>query len=427
MGGTIAELWDKNIKQPLNAAGKSIDRAIVQPVKQGLGLEAVPVPDSAKLKIDPTRAGAMANYGQMVTSQAGQFDPKMYGPNTFQARTITPQVTSNTGNMPGIYSPAAQTPNAPSQVATPQLKNVSGQTPALRDMTTGNMSNTYKQEAALAEEMARLSNPTQLASGFDPNMRNTYIANATSGLDQQKAAAAARLKEEQMKAGNFGSSVGQKQMAELMADYDRQVSEAGQKADLMQMEAEREDRYRNVGVEQQRAGLRTNIAGAGVSANIAGAGFNRDTTSMQNQVEQIKAEYARQGIQIDNDTAMQMAQFGSNQTQQQFGNQMAVTDARNAQNLVGYNSQWDRFNAGTAEKQRGDSIANAAQQFNIGQQDTAEAKNYGVYQDATQGLAAYGANTIDPQSQLAYQEWLRQQQSKQQGISNTINAIGAFV
>jgi hypothetical protein len=419
--------WQRNVVDPLQAAGNSIDKAVVRPTTNALGLTTEATPDAAKVKIDPARAQGMANYGQMVTTQAGQFDPKAYGPNTFQARTVTPQITSNTGNMPGIYSPAAQTPQVPGQVAAPNLQNVSGQAPALRNITTGNMANTFKQEGALADELSRLSAPTNMTVGYDQNLRDTFISNATSGLDKQKQDAVARLKEEQMKAGNYGSSVGQKQTAELMAEYDRQVAQAGQQADLMQMEAAREDRYRNVGVDQSRTGLLANVAGAGANLNLASTGFNRDTTSMQNQIEQIKADYARQGIQIDNDTAMAMANFSSGQNQQQFGNQMARADMTNAQNLTGYNSQWNRYNAQTDEKQRADQLTNVATEGNIARADAADVRNYGVYQDATQGLAAYGANTADPQSILNNQEYLRQQAEKQQRLGTTLNTIGMFL
>ena len=426
-GKAIEQNITKPIVSGVKDVGRAIEEGVTEPFREAVGIDATPVPAGATPKIDPTRKAAMDEYGRMVTNQAGQFNPAAYGPNTFQARTMTPQITSNERNIPGIYSPAARTPTVPGQVAAPDLRNVSGQAPALRDMTTGNMANTYRQENVLAEEMARLSHPTQLASGYSPEMREKYISNATSGLEQQREAAAARLKEEQMSAGNYGSSVGQKNMADLMADYDRQMMQASTGADLMQMEAEREDRYKNIGVDQNRTGLLTNVAGAGANMNLASTGFNRDTTAMQNNVEQVKAEYARQGIQIDNETAMALAQFGSGQQQQQFGNQMAATDMTNAQGLTSYGSQWDRYGAQANERQRGDQIANAGQQFNIGQQDAADVRNYGVYQDATRGLAAYGANTVDPQSQLNYEMWLEQERQKAVKQGNAMNALGQTV
>ena len=176
--------------------------------------------------------------------------------------------------MPGIYSPAQRVPTAPGVVATPRLQNVGGQTPTQLNLTTGTGANTYQERAALLGAMQGLQTPQNLAAGYDPNLRQTYIDMATSGLDQQKQAAIAQLKEQQMKSGNYGSSVGQKQMADLAAQYDRQIIEAGKQADLMQMEAEREDRYRNLLAEQSRIAQMAGIAGQ-VRGDLSTAGYTR--------------------------------------------------------------------------------------------------------------------------------------------------------
>lgn len=422
----------RNVGDPIQAAGKSIDRAIFKPIGEATGIRTTPIPESAKPKIDPSKAGAMAQYGQMVQGQADNFNPAAYGPNTFQARNYTPQVSSNTQNIPGIYSPAAATPTAPAQTAAPNMQNVSGQmvnpaTMGVRDLTTGTGANTYSQQAALAQEMARLSNPTAMTAGYDPNMRRAYISNATAGLDKQKAEAMARLKEEQMKAGNYGSSVGQKAMADLESEFETKKTQAANQADLMQMEAEREDRYRNVGVDQSRTGLLTSVAGAGANMNLATQQYTRDTQAMQNSAQMAVNDFARQGIQIDNNTAMQLAEFAANQDQQGFVNKMTAAGMTNDQAQQAYNSMWQRYQAQTGEKQYSDTAQNQAKMFNIGQADTADVRNYGVYQDALRGLAAYGSDQIDPTSMMNYQMWLAKQQQKSQNAANAINAIGAFL
>ena len=81
-------------------------------------------------------------------------------------------------------------------------------------------------------------------------------------------------------------------MADLAAQYDRQVIEAGQQADLMQMEAEREDRYRNLSAEQSRIAQMAGIAGQSAGLDLSTAGYTRDTMAMQNNAEMIKAQYA---------------------------------------------------------------------------------------------------------------------------------------
>lgn len=518
------EFFDENIGRPVTG--------VVKDVKRATGFETTPTPEGVKPKVDPSKAAAMSEYGRMVTGQAGQFDPTQYGPNTFQPRTFTPTQTAAPVQMPGTYQPG-QVPGAPAKLSatsitptgvvatpvntvgtvqaptapgmmnapqtpqkttTPQLQNVSAVPLGMQNYNQ--QVDTSQEQAAVRQELSRLSNPMQLQSGYDPKMRQTYVDMATSGLQQQKEQALAQLKEEQMKAGNYGSSVGQKAMADLAAQFDRQVTEAGKQADMMQMEAEREDRYRNLSAEQARSGMVLNTAGAGANLNLSSQGFSRDTTSLQNQAEALKAEYARQGIQIDNATAMQMAEFSSGQYQQDFANRMAQTgmtnqniqqmfqnqmssagfnvqqaqqqfvnemtragftsdeaqklfqnqmtglnfnagqqqqgfqnemtaaQMREAGQMAGYESDWRRYAAGQDEARYTDALRNQAGLFNIGQADTADVRNYGVFQDAMRGLATYGSDQIDPASRINYELWLKEQQDKNARLGATINAVG---
>lgn len=413
----VREAADKYIGTPVTNAVKDVKRAT--------GIEATPIPESVKPKVDPSRAGAMATYGQQIQQQGQQFNPAQYGQNYFQPQTYSPIISSNTRNMPGIYSPAQRVPQAQGAVATPQLQNVAGQNqPTQLNLTTGTGPNTYTERAALLKALSGTTTPLNLASGYDPALRQTYVDMATSGLEEQKTAAMARLKEEQMKAGNYGSSVGQKQMSDLQKDYDRQVIEAGKQADLMQMQAEREDRYSNLAAEQSRVSQLAGLAGQSAGLDLSTAGYTRDTMAMQNNAEMIKAQYARQGIQIDNDTAMQMAQFQSNQQQQQFGNQMTGYQAQQAAQMAGYESEWQRYLAQQEQNRYGDTAANQAQQFNIGQQNTVQAQNYQAYQDYLRNLASYGSDQIDPQSRLNYELYLRQEAERQARAAATIGAAG---
>lgn len=424
--------FEKNVTSPIvsgvKRVGRDVDQAVFRPVGEATGLTTVKTPDSVKPKVDPSRAGAMAAYGQNIQQQGQQFNPSQYGPGYFQPQQYNPQVSSNTRNMPGIYSPAQRVPQSAGAVATPQLQNVGAQPqPTQFNLTTGTGANTYQERAALLGAMQGLQTPQNLAAGYDPNLRQTYIDMATSGLDQQKQAAMAQLKEQQMKSGNYGSSVGQKQMTDLAAQYDRQVTEAGKQADLMQMEAEREDRYRNLSAEQSRIGQMAGIAGQSAGLDLSTAGYTRDTMAMQNSAEMIKAQYARQGIQIDNDTAMQMAQFQSGQQQQQFGNQMTGYNAQQAAQMAGYESEWQRYLAQQDQNRYGDTAVNQAQQFNIGQKDTADVRNYVVYQDYLKNLANYGSDQIDPQSKINYELWAQQEADRRARAAATIGAVGSAV
>jgi hypothetical protein len=414
------EFLDENI-------GKPITDAVVKPIKRGLGLEETPIPDEVKPKTDPSKIEAMAQYGTMIQNQAGQFNPAAYGPNYFQTRQFTPTITTGTQNMPGIYSPQRQAPTVPQAVATPQLQNVSGPEIQLRDVSTGTGLNTLPMQGAVMREMAKYQDPMALESGYGQGFVENYVGKATSGLEQQKQRAMETLKENQMKAGNFGSSVGQRQMTELAADYDRQMTEAQMQAELLAAEANREDRYRNVSADLSRSGMLGNLAGQGAGMELQSQSYKRDTVNMQNDAELIKQNFARQGIQIDNDTALQMAQFGSGQQQQQFGNQMSAADFNRAGELASYESDWRRYLAGQDVAQNQDAVINQAQMFNIGQGDTAEVRNYGMYQDMLRNLAGYGSNSITPESEINYNLWLAQQAQKNQAMQNSAGVISKFI
>lgn len=407
----VAKAVDENIGQPLTQGVKGIKRAT--------GLETTPIPDSVKPTVDPNKSAAMATYGGMIQDQAGQFNPQAYGPNYFQPNTYNPQVTQNQVGMPGQYNQVSA-PTTPGQVAAPNMQNVSGQTPNMVDYTNFNNPNITGQQAVISQEMDRLSNPYEAIAGYDPEMRQNYVDLATSGLEQQKTEALARLKEEQMKAGNYGSSVGQKAVQDLIQNYDQQVINAGKEADTMQMEASREDRYANINADLSRVGALSSLAGQGAGLEFSESGYNRDTAQLQNDVELIKAQYQREGKQIDNDTAMKIAQFNQSAGQQDYVNQMAGAEFTSGQAQTGLANDWKQYLAGQEEAATSDATANQAQLFNIGQEDTADLRNYGTYQDVLKGLSSYGSDAIDPQSMFDYQLYQQQQQDAANRFGSTI-------
>lgn len=416
----IRKFADENI-------GRPITDGIVKPIKRGLGLEETPTPESVKPKIDPSKAAALAKYGEMTQAQAEQFDPAAYGPNYFQARTFTPTITTGTANMPGIYSPQNATPATPGVQATPQMQNVGNQGLQLRDVATGTGLDLYKQKAAIANAMSQYQQPQNLEAGYGDNFVENYVQRATSGLDQQKNEAMARLKEEQMKSGNFGSSVGQKQMSDLAASYDRQAAEAGNEANILQAQALREDRYANLNADLARTGMLGNLAGQGANLELTGQGYARDTAQLQNQAAMVKADFERQGIQIDNNTAMQLAQYGAGQTQQDFANRMSAAEFGRQGEQASYDSQWRRYLASQDVAAGQDALRNQAEMFNIALGDVADTRNYGMYQDVLRNLSAYGADTISPQSQLDYNLWMQQQAQKNQRLDNAVDFITKFI
>ena len=428
---------EKNITKPIvktvvEPTKKALDENIGRPIatmaketKRTIGLEETPIPESVMPKADPKKVQAISDYGNMINTQAGQFNPAAYGPNYFQPQTYTPQTTQNQVGMPGSYNPTAA-PATPQQVAAPNMQQVSGQSIPIQDYTNVSSPDISNQKNVINQEMNRLSNPYEMMAGYDPGLRENYVDLATSGLESQKSEAIARLKEEQMKAGNYGSSVGQKAMEDLIQNYDRQVIEAGKEADMMQMQASREDRYANLNADLSRVGAVSGLAGQGSGLEFSESGYNRDTTQLQNDAETIMAAFEREGKQIDNNTAMAIAEFNAGQGQQGFANEMAGAEFGAGENRAALESEWKRYLAGQDEAARTDETANQAQIFNIGQKDSADLRNYGTYQDVLKGLSSYGSNTIDPQSMLEYERYMQQKQDASNRFAATLGTIGTI-
>lgn len=457
----------------------------------------------------------------------------------------------------------------------PAMNQETGQPGMGLQQVQGINPNVQPYQQAITQEMNRLQTPQQMQAGFDPASRQKAIELATSGIDMAKDRALRQMQEQQMASGNFGSSVGQREMAELAMQYDQQRQNAESQIDLRNMEAEREDRYRNVDVDLARSGQIGNLAGSGYNMGMGSAGFEREGVTMDNQAKQIQEQYAREGRQIDNATAMQLAQYGregrqidtnASQREAQFGREGTMIDqstserlaqfgreGRNidyttamqgaqfgregramdnasgvvsaqfdregtqmnnqieqtiqalkqqgiqldnatemqiadylrqgrsmdlgreeaqgtadynralqlaqygregrgldydrdmAQDATGYNrtmdqagfnrqseamntdQDWRRYQASTDEARYGDQLTNAGSQFNIGQQDARDLREYQGYNDALSRLAGYGQPGVTPESQLAYQQWMAQQQDQQARFGATLTAAGQLI
>jgi len=199
-------------------------------------------------------------------------------------------------------------------------------------------------QRALAEQMS----PLNLQEGYDSAMREKAVALATSGIERQKEHALARLKEEQMKAGNFGSSVGQREMAELARQYDEQLQNAERQIDIRNMEAARQDRYANLMAQQARLRQLADIAGLGQNLELAGAQFGRHGVSADNAATMAEQEFARRGRAADNAAMLQEAQFGregrrideeTRRWEQMFGREGRQMDNTTAMQLAQYGRQ----------------------------------------------------------------------------------------
>jgi len=116
---SIGSWWDKNVKKPINNLGQTISQG-TRKVTDTIGLTTPQIPDDEKLKLDPTKAAALAGYQNTVGQNAsrwgtnapggqGYFTPTQYTP-TLPEKTATPTSVRETDM---TYTP--QTSNVPTE------------------------------------------------------------------------------------------------------------------------------------------------------------------------------------------------------------------------------------------------------------------------------------------------------------------------
>ena len=69
---SIGSWWDKNVKKPINNLGQTISQG-TRKVTDTIGLTTPQIPDDEKLKLDPTKAAALAGYQNTVGQNASRW------------------------------------------------------------------------------------------------------------------------------------------------------------------------------------------------------------------------------------------------------------------------------------------------------------------------------------------------------------------
>ncbi len=379
--GAVTEPIKKYVTAPI---GKAVS-GLTEGIKEATGFKTTPVPDSALRQVDQGKAAALAQYGQGAmqrareTPQPGQYRSGTFAPQNIQGG-MAPASTIDTSR---IQAPTQQyqQPNAMSAqklagysqaVQGPQIA-MTGQAPEARRSESGrsiglqgeqeqrfnpNQMEASQKQLQLTREggnVVKLSRPGEISAntGFYQGNTDRAITTAANRLDaplregynsrgemdqyvnlqrvkadKEKNAAIARLKEEQMAAGNYGSSVGQKQIADLEERYAAQNAELENQMYMKDMEAQRQDRYSNEAINQQRIADLARYAGAGQSQAIGAAQFGREGAGQSNAAQLQEAQFNQGARGIDR--ASEMAEFESQRQGRAIDEQRrAAFDAQN--------------------------------------------------------------------------------------------------
>lgn len=472
--GKISDAWKKDIWHPITKATKD--------VAQGAGLARTPIPAGDRPHVDPSRAGAMAQYGNTIQNVMKTFNPlnmpNKYGEGYYRTRMMSPQVYSphvalpspvaqptvssgsNILNHNPIQSANPATTQAmsssihPAHMFTPQLSQARGGQVVSNDVahyqpsmqSQGNIG--YNPNGFLNQPHLQQVNSLNMESAIRPNnsadrnviqnaisnntaplqlqqgLGNDYIQHMTDlanrRIDTQEQNAIRQIKDMQGRSGNLGSSVAQKQIANTIAEYDARKADAFDKAYLNNAQASREDRYRNLGANNAQTSLLSNLANTDYGMSMGNANF------------------LRSGIRADNEARLNQAGFNNQVGQQDFANRndlynqdwnrsMAENRFNQGVGQQSFANQMALYNADVNQGRYADTLQNNAKAFNINQADTAEANNMRNYQEWLNMLAGYGSNQIDPQSMINYQIHQQEMANKQNKFNAWSQLAGKFI
>jgi hypothetical protein len=366
-------------------------------VGEALGFSDPKIPDSALPQIDQARAKARNQYGNYAQSN---FDT----------------VTKNFSN-PEYFNPTKykETYAVTDNIPQPQARNES-QYQLGNNLNYGANESTYQYNPsidvsgygskfqALADELK--NSPAMTMEGYDPAYQKALIDRLTMYSGEKQAEQEKAANERLSRSGIGASTVGAKTIGDIGRNIAKEVSGVQADVGIKNMEAQREDRYRNQQVNQQRAlqaaSMIAQAQGADMQANqlsqqafeLARQGRAEDARRVENQAAQARqqAEFARQGRAVD--VADQEAQYGRTlQTREEIANENRK-----------------------------------AQAVNLQAQQTAAERKQQQYQDAIKMLAQYGEGaTYTPESELASQKYAMKKGIKDQRLGNTMNLLTSFI
>ncbi|MDD5564485.1 MAG: hypothetical protein PHQ91_12310 [Thermoanaerobaculaceae bacterium] len=198
-------------------------------------------------------------------------------------------------------------------------------------------------DTALQERLNTQADTTQ---GYDPQQEALAVQQMTAGLDAQQQEAEAAMKEQFKKNGMLGSSVASAELAKLKAKYDEQKSTAVGKVKLQNLEAQREDRYKNQSQASDRLNQIAALSSSGQGLATQSATTKAGLTAQDNSATTQEANFLQNQRSIDNSNAMKLAEYnragrttdeaanlnraGFNQGSQQLSNAAIAQNAQTA-------------------------------------------------------------------------------------------------
>lgn len=373
---------------------------ITKPLKkvgEALGFSDPKIPDSALPQIDQARAKARNQYGNYAqqnfdTVTKNFTNPEYFNPTSYKE---TYAVTDN------IPKPQARNE---SQYQLGNNLNYGAGESSYQYNPTVDVTGYGSKFQALADEIK--NSPAMTMEGFDPEYRKALIDRLTMYSGEKQSEAEKAANERLGQSGISVSTVGAKAIGDIGRNIAKEV--AGVQADvgIRDMEAKREDRYRNQNINQQRAlqaaSLLAQAQGADMQANqlsaqafeLARQGRMEDARRVESKAEEARqqADFARQGRAVD--VADQEAEYGRT---------LKEREEIAAENRRGQLIDMQSAQTGAERKQR-------------------------QYEDAIKMLAQYGeGGTYTPESEIASQKYAMKKGIKDQRLGNTMKLLTSFI
>jgi hypothetical protein len=366
-------------------------------LQRTLGFKDPKIPANALPQLDPQKQQARQNYGNLVTSNYQKYatdysNPEYFNPTKYKE---TYAVTDN------IPTPKARNEAGYKLGNVPQYGAAESSFEYKPNLDVSGYGAKFQ---GIADEIKNSTAMTM--EGYDPEYRQKLLDRLTMYSGEKQSEAEKAANERLARSGIGASTVGAKTIGDIGRNIAKEVSGVQADVGLRDMEAKREDRYRNQQVNQARA-----LQAASLIAQAQGADVQANELSRQ------AFEMARMGRAEDARRAETLAD--QQRQEAEFARQGRAAD------YIDQQAEYDRT-LRTREE-----IANEnrkAQAVNLQQQQTASERKQRQYEDAIRMLAEFGnSNPNTPESELAAQKYAMKKGIKDQRLGSTMNLLTSFI
>lgn len=247
-------------------------------------------------------------------------------------------------------------------------------------------------------------------TGYDPEMKDIATEQLNEALTTQQNEALNAAKEQMSQAGVLNSTMGAGTLGQIAAKIAAARAQGLADINTKDLEAQREDRYRNAQLAGENAGQLAQLGQAGQALALNAEEFKRTGRQIDQDTAMKLAEFQRTGQQIDSDTAMKVAAFARE------GGQIDLANA------------WQQYAAKTSEAQRTAEESRRVQDQNIAAEDTGATREQQMQQDLIRAIMNYAnGDPYTPESLVNAQRYQMEKGAQASNLGNLTKLLTAGI